>query len=84
MAAINSGIIDVIQITFNVLDQRAVGDIFPAAIKNNVALITRSALLNAASVSALMLTTECMISEMPKEDKGGPAMGGMPPGAGMY
>ncbi len=46
--------------------------------------VTRSALLNAASVSALMLTTECMIADVPKEDKGGPAMGGMPPGAGMY
>jgi chaperonin GroEL len=46
--------------------------------------VTRTALLNAASVSALMLTTECMIAEMPKEDKGGPAMGGMPPGGGMY
>jgi chaperonin GroEL len=42
--------------------------------------VTRTALLNAASVSALMLTTECMIAELPKEDKGGPAMGGMPPG----
>jgi chaperonin GroEL len=46
--------------------------------------VTRTALLNAASVSALMLTTECMIAELPKEDKGGPAMGGMPPGGGMY
>ncbi|MDR3567145.1 MAG: chaperonin GroEL [Syntrophobacteraceae bacterium] len=46
--------------------------------------VTRTALLNAASVSALMLTTECMIAEMPKDDKGGPAMGGMPPGGGMY
>ncbi len=46
--------------------------------------VTRTALLNAASVSALMLTTECMVAELPKEDKGGPAMGGMPPGWGMY
>jgi len=46
--------------------------------------VTRTALLNAASVSALMLTTECMIAEMPKEDKAGPPMGGMPPGGGMY
>ncbi|MHC1724668.1 MAG: chaperonin GroEL [Syntrophobacteraceae bacterium] len=47
--------------------------------------VTRTALLNAASVSALMLTTECMIAELPKEDKGGaPGMGGMPPGGGMY
>jgi chaperonin GroEL len=50
--------------------------------------VTRTALLNASSVSALMLTTECMISEIPKEDKGGMG-GGMPPGGmggmgGMY
>jgi chaperonin GroEL len=45
--------------------------------------VTRTALLNAASVSALMLTTECMISELPKEEKT-PPMGGMPPGGGMY
>jgi chaperonin GroEL len=46
--------------------------------------VTRTALLNAASVSALMLTTECMIAELPKEDKAAPGMGGMPPGGGMY
>jgi len=38
--------------------------------------VTRSALQNAASVAGLMLTTECMVAELPKED--GPAMpGGM-------
>jgi chaperonin GroEL len=36
--------------------------------------VTRSALQNAASVAGLMLTTECMIAEQPKEDA--PAMGG--------
>jgi chaperonin GroEL len=46
--------------------------------------VTRSALQNAASVSALMLTTECMIAELPKDkDKMSP-MGGMPPGGDMY
>ncbi|MEW6614606.1 MAG: chaperonin GroEL [Thermodesulfobacteriota bacterium] len=46
--------------------------------------VTRCALQNAASVSSLLLTTEAMIAEKPKEDKG-PMMppGGMPPG-GMY
>jgi chaperonin GroEL len=42
------------------------------------AKVTRSALQNAASVTSLMLTTECMIAELPKAD--GPAMpdmGGM-------
>jgi len=46
--------------------------------------VTRTALMNAASVSALMLTTECMIAEIPKEKDSGPPMGGMPPGGGMY
>ena len=41
--------------------------------------VTRMALQNAASVSSLMLTTDCMIAEMP-EDK--PAGGGMPGGMG--
>ena len=36
--------------------------------------VTRSALQNAASVAGLMLTTEAMIAELPKEDA--PAMGG--------
>jgi chaperonin GroEL len=36
--------------------------------------VTRTALQNAASVSSLMLTTECMIAETPKDDA--PAMGG--------
>jgi chaperonin GroEL len=43
------------------------------------AKVTRSALENAASVAALMLTTECMITDAP-EDK--PAGGGMPDGMG--
>ena len=36
--------------------------------------VTRSALQNAASVAGLMLTTDCMVAEHPKDD--GPAMGG--------
>ncbi|KTG16480.1 MULTISPECIES: chaperonin GroEL [unclassified Guyparkeria] len=46
--------------------------------------VTRSALQNAASVAGLMITTECMIAEIPSKDDGGapPAdmsgMGGMP------
>ncbi len=48
------------------------------------AKVTRLALQNAASVASLMLTTNVMIAEKPKE-KESPAMpgGGMPPG-GMY
>ncbi|MFA4910554.1 MAG: chaperonin GroEL [Desulfobacteria bacterium] len=46
--------------------------------------VTRCALQNAASVSSLLLTTEAMIAEKPKEDKGHMMPpGGMPPG-GMY
>ncbi|MCI0848083.1 MAG: chaperonin GroEL [Chloroflexi bacterium] len=42
--------------------------------------VTRSALQNAASVAAMVLTTESVISEIP-QDK--PAMPAMPPGGGM-
>ncbi|MBC98214.1 MAG: chaperonin GroEL [Halobacteriovoraceae bacterium] len=42
--------------------------------------VTRSALQNAASVSALMLTTETMIADLPKEEGAAPA--GMPGGMG--
>ena len=38
--------------------------------------VTRTALQNAASVASLMLTTECMIAEAPKDDSAG-GMGGM-------
>ena len=47
--------------------------------------VTRTALLNAASVASLLLTTECAISEKPEPKKDAPAMpdgmGGM---GGMY
>lgn len=40
--------------------------------------VTRSALQHAASVAGLMLTTDCMIAELPKEDAPAmPDMGGM-------
>jgi chaperonin GroEL len=41
--------------------------------------VTRSALMNAASVSGLMLTTETMIADLPKKEGDAPAMpaGGM-------
>ncbi|MCC6712262.1 MAG: hypothetical protein IT344_02770, partial [Candidatus Dadabacteria bacterium] len=51
------------------------------------AKVTRSAILNAASVAGLLLTTEALIAEKPqaKEEAGGaPGMGGMGhPGMGM-
>ncbi|MBW1919976.1 MAG: chaperonin GroEL, partial [Deltaproteobacteria bacterium] len=42
--------------------------------------VTRFALQNAASVAALLLTTEAMVAEKPKEKE---EMPGMPPGGGM-
>ena len=50
--------------------------------------VTRTALLNAASVASLLLTTECAISEKPEPKKDAPAMpdgmGGMGGMGGMY
>jgi chaperonin GroEL len=43
------------------------------------AKVTRTALQNAASVSGMLLTTECVIADIPEEN---PAQGGMPPGMG--
>ncbi len=37
--------------------------------------VTRYALQNAASVAALLITTEAMVAELPKKDSGG-GMGG--------
>jgi len=42
--------------------------------------VTRFALQNAASVSSLLLTTEAMVAEKPKEKEEMPPM---PPGGGM-
>src|SRR4051812_12901169 len=39
--------------------------------------VTRFALQNAASVAGLMLTTDAMVAELPKDEKGGGGMGGM-------
>ncbi|MDR1578507.1 MAG: chaperonin GroEL [Deltaproteobacteria bacterium] len=55
-------------------DLMAAGVIDPAK-------VTRFALQHAASVSSLLLTTECMIAEK-KEDKPAPPMGGGGPGMG--
>ena len=52
--------------------------------------VTRTALENAASISGLLLTTECVITDKPEDKKGGaPDMGGGMPGGmggmgGMY
>ncbi len=44
------------------------------------AKVTRSALENAASIAAMILTTEALITDMPEKEK---PMPGMPPGGGM-
>ncbi len=44
--------------------------------------VVRLALLNAASVASLMLTTEALVSEIPEKEK--EKMPPMPPGGGMY
>ena len=43
------------------------------------AKVTRSALQNAASIAAMVLTTEAMVTEVPEEKKGGGMPGGMSP-----
>src|SRR5215468_4366543 len=47
------------------------------------AKVTRTALQNAASIAGLMLTTEAMVSEIPDDEKGSPAMPGMGGMSGM-
>ncbi|MCK1631487.1 TCP-1/cpn60 chaperonin family protein, partial [Bradyrhizobium sp. 162] len=42
--------------------------------------VVRTAIQNAASVAALLITTEAMVAELPKKNTGAPAM---PPGGGM-
>jgi len=51
------------------------------------AKVTRYALQNAASIAGLLLTTECMVTEIPEEEKpmpAGPEGGGMGGMGGMY
>jgi chaperonin GroEL len=45
--------------------------------------VTRSALQNAASVAGLIITTEAMVAELPREEAAMPAGGGMPDMGGM-
>ncbi len=45
--------------------------------------VTRSALQNAASVAGLIITTEAMVAEIPKEEAPMPGGGGMPDMGGM-
>jgi chaperonin GroEL len=58
--------------TGEIVDLVAAGVIDPA-------MVTRSALQNAASIGKNILTTEAIVAEMPEKDGGG-MPGGMPPG----
>jgi chaperonin GroEL len=42
--------------------------------------VVRGALENAASIAAMILTTECLVTDVPEKEKAAPAM---PPGGGM-
>jgi chaperonin GroEL len=45
--------------------------------------VTRTALQNASSIAGLLLTTECLITELPEKDKPAPMGGGHGGGGGM-
>lgn len=51
---------------------------------NDPAKVTKGALLNAASVAAMVLSTEALITDIPEEEKPAPAAGGAPGMGGMY
>ena len=51
---------------------------------NDPAKVTKGALLNAASVAAMVLSTEALITDIPEEEKPMPAGGGAPGMGGMY
>jgi chaperonin GroEL len=59
--------------TGEIVDLVAAGVIDPA-------MVTRSALQNAASIAKNILTTEAIVAEMPEKDGGGGMPGGMPGG----
>ncbi|GHT40812.1 60 kDa chaperonin 3 [Planctomycetales bacterium] len=62
----------------------ALTDVFEDVVKAGVidpTKVTRTALTNAASVASLLLTSDALVADIPKEEKAGPAM---PPGGDMY
>jgi len=62
--------------TNEIVDLVAAGVIDPA-------MVTRSALQNAASIAKNILTTEAIVAEVPEKDGGGMGGGGMPDMSGM-
>jgi chaperonin GroEL len=64
-------------IGYNVITEEY-GDMLKAGIIDPLKVV-RGALENAASIAAMILTTECLITDVPEKDKPAP----MPPGGGM-
>jgi chaperonin GroEL len=62
--------------TGEIVDLVAAGIIDPA-------MVTRSALQNAASIAKNILTTEAIVAEVPEKEGGGGGGGGMPDMSGM-
>ena len=61
----------------------ALTDVFEDVVKAGVidpTKVSRTALMNAASVASLMLTSDALVADIPKEEKAMP----MPPGGDMY
>lgn len=69
-----------IGVGFDVLNEQYVNMIEKGIV--DPAKVTRSALQNAASVSAMLLTTESLVADKPEKEPPMPAGGGMP--GGMY
>jgi chaperonin GroEL len=63
---------------YNVITEEY-GDMLKAGVIDPLKVV-RGALENAASIAAMILTTECLITDVPEKEKPGPAM---PPGGGM-
>ena len=62
----------------------ALTDVYEDVVKAGVidpTKVARTALTNAASVASLMLTSDALVADIPKEEKAGPPM---PPGGDMY
>ncbi len=63
---------------YNVITEEY-GDMLKAGVIDPLKVV-RGALENAASIAAMILTTECLVTDVPEKEKPGPAM---PPGGGM-
>jgi chaperonin GroEL len=63
---------------YNVITEEY-GDMLKAGVIDPLKVV-RGALENAASIAAMILTTECLITDVPEKEKSAPAM---PPGGGM-